>query len=141
MGARDGRRDTSRNMFERDEQWEINTVVAGSFAGELGIARGEKPEQFPPDFAALSTYDLIIFGEVPRAMLKEEELQWLHDFVSKRGGAITFIDGARNYLKGYAGTPIESLLPVEWKGGAAGADHSFPASGPRAVDRCLRLRA
>lgn len=106
-----------RNMFERDEQWEINTVIASSFARELGLARGEKAEQFPTDFAALSTYDLILFGEVPRAMLKEEELQWMHDFVAKRGGAIAFIDGSRNYLQGYAGTPVEALLPVEWKGG------------------------
>ncbi len=104
-----------RNMFERDEQWEINAVIANSNARELGLARGGKPEQFPPDFATLSTYDLIIIGEVPRAMLKEDELQWLQDFVAQRGGAIAFIDGARNYLRGYAGTPVEPLLPVEWK--------------------------
>jgi hypothetical protein len=107
-----------RNMFERDEQWEVNTVIASSFARELGLSRGTKPEQFPEDFATLTSYDLIILGEVPRAMLKEEELQWIHDFVAKRGGAVVFIDGARNYLSGYVGTPVEALLPVEWEGGA-----------------------
>ena len=105
-----------RNLFERDEQWEINTVIAGATARESGLARGNGPEQFPNDPALLQSYDLIIFGELPRSVFKEEELTWLSEFVSQRGGAIAFIDGSRGVLKSYAQTPLGALLPVEWKG-------------------------
>lgn len=105
-----------RNMFSRDEQWEMNAVIAGATRREVGFLRGQKSEQFPEDAASLQTYDLIIFGDVPRRLLKDEELKWIHDFVSERGGAVIFIDGARGSLKEYADSPIGSLLPVEWKG-------------------------
>ena len=112
-----------RNMFERDEQWEINTVIAGALKGQTGFPRGNGQDQFPSDPALLDAYDLIIFGEVPRAAFSGDgpanELQWIQNFVGKRGGAIVFIDGDRGLLKEYAGTPLEPLFPVEWKGAGA----------------------
>jgi hypothetical protein len=105
-----------RNMFERDEQWQINTVVAGATAGEPGFPRGDKDGQFPNDPALLQPYDLIVFGDVPRALFKDEELTWLRDFVANRGGAMIFIDGPRQRLKEYTGTALAPLFPVEWKG-------------------------
>ncbi|HEY2343249.1 MAG TPA: hypothetical protein VGH90_09485, partial [Chthoniobacteraceae bacterium] len=105
-----------RNMFERDEQWEVNPVIAGATRREAGFLRGEKREQFPSDAGLLQSYDLIIFGDVPRELFKGDELQWIHDFVAQRGGAILFIDGARGALRNYGDTPLGPLLPVEWKG-------------------------
>ncbi len=105
-----------RNMFERDEQWQINTVIAGATAGDRGFPRGEKDGQFPNELALLLPYDLIIFGDIPRADFKDEELKWIHDFVASRGGALIFIDGARQHFKEYAGSPLAPLFPVEWKG-------------------------
>ncbi len=105
-----------RNMFERDEQWEVSTVIAGTSAGEQGFPRGDKAGQFPSDPALLQNFDLIIFGEIPRAVFKGDELQWIRDFVANRGGAVAFIDGARQRFKEYADTPIAPLFPVEWKG-------------------------
>jgi hypothetical protein len=112
-----------RNMFERDEQWQVNALVtdAGAIAGML--TRGDKEGQFPNDPALLQPYDLIIFGEVPRVLFKDEELTWLHDFVAKRGGAIIFIDGSRQRLKEYAGTPLAPLFPVEWTGSGIRESH------------------
>jgi len=108
-----------RNMFERDEQWQINTVIAGATAGDAGFPRGDGDGQFPNDPALLQPYDLIVFGEVPRALFKDDELTWLRDFVANRGGAIIFIDGPRQRLKEYAGTALAPLFPVEWKAPAA----------------------
>ncbi len=105
-----------RNMFERDEQWQVNAFVTDAAAVPGVLPRGDKDGQFPNDPALLQPYDLIIFGEVPRAAFKDEELTWLHDFVAKRGGAIVFIDGPRQRLKEYEGTPLAALFPVEWKG-------------------------
>lgn len=104
-----------RNLFDRDEQWEMNSVIAGANIGETGFQRGDKAGAFPSDPAMLAPYDLIIFGEVPRAVWKEGELQWIKDFVAQRGGAIIFIDGARGRFKEYADSPIAPLFPVEWK--------------------------
>jgi len=104
-----------RNLFERDEKWEVNAVIAGA-TSDAGLLRGEKPGAFPSDPKLLDAYDMIFFGEVPRTAFKEEELKWLADFVAKRGGAIAFIDGARGILRTYRDTPLGPLLPVEWTG-------------------------
>lgn len=105
-----------RNMFERDEQWQVNAIMAGATGTDTAFPRGDKDGQFPNDAALLQPYDLVIFGEVPRAMFRDEELTWLRDFVSARGGALVFIDGARQRLKEYADSPLGPLFPVEWKG-------------------------
>ncbi len=105
-----------RNLFERDEQWQVNAVIAGSTM-ETGWPRGDREGAFPEDAALLSDYDLIIFGEVPRDLFKGNELDMIADFVGQRGGAIVFIDGPRDRLREYRGTPLAPLFPVEWKAG------------------------
>jgi hypothetical protein len=104
-----------RNLFDRDEKWEVNAVLAGA-TSDAGFIRGDKAGTFPATQKALDAYDLILFGEVPRALLKDDELKWLAEFVGRRGGAIAFIDGPRGVLRGYAGTPLAPLFPVEWIG-------------------------
>jgi len=104
-----------RNLFDRDEKWEVNAVVAGA-TSDAGFVRGDKPGTFPTDEKLLDSYDLIVFGEVPRASLKDEEMKWMANFVAKRGGAIVFIDGPRGVLREYASTSLGPLIPVEWTG-------------------------
>ncbi len=105
-----------RNLFERDEQWEVNTVIVGATAGETGWPRGDRAGAFPDEPSLLASYDLILFGEVPRDIFKDDELQMIADFVARRGGAIVFIDGPRGRFKEFNGTPLTALFPVEWKG-------------------------
>ena len=104
-----------KNLFERDEKWELNTVIAGS-SSDTGFIRGDKPGTFPNDSKILDGYDLVIFGEVPRQHLRDEELTWLADFVGKRGAAMLVIDGPRNVLREYRDTPLAPVFPVEWAG-------------------------
>ncbi len=104
-----------RNLFDRDEKWEVNAVMAGA-TSDTGFIRGDKAGTFPATQKALDGYDLIIFGEVPRGVFKDEELKWLAEFVGRRGGAIAFIDGSRGALRGYEGTALAPLFPVEWTG-------------------------
>ena len=113
-----------RNLFERDEQWQINLAIVGSTA-EPGLPRGDREGAFPEDLATLAGYDLVIFGELPRDTLKDNELQMIADFVGQRGGAIIFIDGPRDRLREYRATPLAPLFPVEWKGEGIreGIDH------------------
>lgn len=103
-----------KNLYQRDEKWEVHAAIAG-MRGESGFVRGDKEGNFPADKAALDAYELIIFGEVPKALLKPEEIRWIADFVGKRGGAILFIDGARGHLRQYGDTPLGALLPVDYE--------------------------
>ena len=105
-----------RNLFTRDEKWEVSTVIAGT-SSDAGFIRGDKLDTFPNEQKLLEAFDLVIFGEVPKTLLKDEELKWLADFTGKRGGAMLFIDGARGILKDYADTPLGPMLPVEWPAG------------------------
>lgn len=106
-----------RNLFSRDEKWEVNLVMAGA-TNESGFIRGDKDGTFPSDAKLLDGYDLIVFGEVPKTILKDDEMKWIADFVGKRGGAVVFIDGSRGTLRQYADTPIGPMIPVEWPAGA-----------------------
>lgn len=103
-----------RNLFERDKQWEVTTLVAGVTRDTKGWERGAGPGQFPDDAETLDTYDLIFFGEVPRSLLSDQEIEWLRKFVANRGGGVVFIDGQRKILQEYQDTALGELLPVEW---------------------------
>ncbi len=102
-----------RNLFERDEQWEVNAVLADR--GTEGWIRGPGPGRFPPDRASLYAYDFVVLGEVPRPVFRLEELEWIRDFVGKRGAGLLLVDGRRGHLSGLADTPFGPLIPVDWK--------------------------
>jgi uncharacterized membrane protein len=103
-----------RNVFERDEQWSINTVIVGPGTDHAGLTRGEEEGQFPGKREQLFAYDLVIFGEVAPELFNEQDFQWLSEFVETRGGGIVFIDGQRGRLRQLASTKLGSLIPVEW---------------------------
>lgn len=102
-----------KNLYQRDEKWDVNAVVAG-MKSDTGFVRGNKDGAFPADKATLDTYELVILGDVPKDLFKPEELHWLADFVGKRGGGMILIDGARGHLREYADTPLGPLLPVDY---------------------------
>jgi hypothetical protein len=104
-----------KNLFERDEKWDVNAVIAGA-TSEQGFIRGDKPGTLPNEQKLVDGYDLVIFGEVPKQHLREEEQRWLADFVGKRGGAMLIIDGDRNLLREYRDTPLAPVFPAEWSG-------------------------
>lgn len=103
-----------RNVFERDQQWSVNTVIAGPGTDHAALTRGEEEGQFPSKREQLFAYDLVIFGEVAPELFNEQDFQWLSEFVETRGGGIVFIDGQRGRLRQIASTKLGSLIPVEW---------------------------
>ena len=102
------------NVFERDEQWSVNTVIAGPGTDHAALTRGEEEGQFPGKREQLFAYDLVIFGEIASELFSEQDFQWLSEFVETRGGGIVFIDGQRGRLRQLASTKLGSLIPVEW---------------------------
>lgn len=103
-----------RNVFERDEQWSVNTIIAGPGTDDAVLRRGDDDGQFPATRDALFRYDLIIFGEASPDLFTAQDFEWLQEFVEVRGGGIVFIDGQRQSLLRLADTSLGSLLPVEW---------------------------
>lgn len=109
-----------RNMFDRDDQWEVTSALVDQ--GEL--PRGDKGHAFPTSREGLFSYDLVVFGEVPARVMHQNELEWLRDFVADRAGGLIIIDGDRKELAGYSKTPFAALSPVEWLNGELGAKPS-----------------
>ena len=107
-----------RNLFERNPQWAVNALVAGTEVTD-DWKRGDAPGQFPASREALFAYDLIGFGEVPAKLLTAEELGWIKEFVGTRGGGLFFIAGQRDELRDYVTGPLGALFPVEWLGKAS----------------------
>ena len=82
-----------RNVFERDDQWKIDTILVGPATEEATLPRGDGPDRFPTDRGSLFQYDLIVLGDVSTEVFAENELQWIREFVESRGGGLVFIDG------------------------------------------------
>ena len=103
-----------RNLFERDTRWQVTSVLAGAVVETPQIPRGPGDEEFPPDRAKLFEYDLLVVGDIHADVFREDELQWLKDFVEQRGGGMIMIDGSREGLKSLAASAAGELLPVKW---------------------------
>jgi hypothetical protein len=71
---------------------------------------------FPPTREKFfeAKYNLIILGDVAASYLGKEHMEWIREFVENRGGLIV-IAGRQHMPSSYAGTPLEEVLPVEFK--------------------------
>lgn len=98
------------NHFDRDERWSVK-LAFDDFA--VDASKGSLQSAFPKTRDDLLTYDLVLLGDLPPARLKPEQIEWLVEFVEKRGGGLVFIDGNRGHLAGWGKINSGSLLPVE----------------------------
>lgn len=73
---------------------------------------------FPRTAAELLAYDAVILSNVPRTALSDEVLGWVDEWIGKRGGGLIMAGGPQGFgAGGWAGTPVERMLPVEFLGG------------------------
>lgn len=107
-----------RNLFERDERWEVNALLAGGGGEQKQWARGAQLGQFPANRESLFSYHLIVFGDLPQGQIRAPELDWIREFVERRGGGVIFIDGRQEELLNFFNTGIGPLFPVSWRGAA-----------------------
>ncbi len=103
-----------RNVFERDDKWQVNTIIAGPGTAAESLPRGNQDGQFPDSRDALFEYDLLIMGEIPPDLFTEPEQLWVREFVEIRGGGMIFVDGQRGDLRQWADREPGPLFPVEW---------------------------
>jgi hypothetical protein len=106
-----------RNMLERDETVELNTVLQ-----EADFEHAEQDQAalrvFPERKEELFSYDVIILGDVNPALLSAAAQQSLADFVDQpgKGGAIVLIAGPQYMPLGFRNTPLAKLMPFELGG-------------------------
>lgn len=67
---------------------------------------------FPKTEKELFDYDIVILGDVPRSAFSEAQLESLRRFVEDRGASLLTIAGENHVPQEYAGTPLETVLPV-----------------------------
>jgi uncharacterized membrane protein len=114
-----------RNLFERDARWQVTSVLAGPAQQGTAMTRGPGSEEFPPDRDKLFEYDVVVIGDVNAAVFRDDELAWLKEFVTLRGGGMILIDGARSGLRTIAASNAGDLLPVKW---TSDGESTFDAS-------------
>ena len=123
-----------RRALEEDPRIDMVSIVRISPDGRIyrqGIRdpKRELTAGYPRSREELFAYDAIVFGDIEAAWFTSEQLQLTEAFVSDRGGGFLMIGGLNSFREGgYAGTPIEDLLPVQLTGEnwAMGiVDHAF----------------
>lgn len=131
-----------RNAFERDEQWSVNTVIAGPGTDEPELPRGDRDGTFPRSRDQLFHYDLVIFGEMSPELFGPHELEWLREFVAVRGGGLVFIDGHRGTLRQLDETDLGGLLPITWSASSlASKPDALRLTDRGSAESALRLAA
>lgn len=109
-----------RNLFERDQRWDIQAFLAGAGGEQRPWTRGVVPGSFPASRELLFGYSFIVWGDLPRGQVRSDEMEWIREFVEKRGGGLVFIDGRQEGLTNLVNSPLAPLLPVKWQGAPLG---------------------
>ena len=123
-----------RRALEEDPRIDLVSMVRISPDGRIyrqGIRdpKRELSAGYPRSRAELFSYDAVVFGDIEADWFTPEQLEFTEAFVSDRGGGFLMIGGLNSFREGgYAGTPVEDVLPVRLTGGnwAMGiVDHAF----------------
>jgi len=78
----------------------------------------KKPEQIPKTLQEYLKYDSIIFSNVSRDFISDEQMMLLEKYVKDYGGGFVMTCGTNITAEGgYSGTQIEEILPVKIIGG------------------------
>ncbi|HET9947899.1 MAG TPA: glutamine amidotransferase [Longimicrobiales bacterium] len=68
---------------------------------------------FPTTRQELFRYRALVLGSVEASFFTHDQLQMIADFVSERGGGLLFLGGHNSFAEGgWAGTPVEEVMPV-----------------------------
>ncbi len=99
------------NHFDRDDRWEASLVFDDLTDDPT---KGSLQKSFPKTRDDLLSFDLVILGDAAVTRFKPEHLDWLIEFVEKRGGGLILIDGQRSKLHDWAKGKTSALIPVSF---------------------------
>jgi uncharacterized membrane protein len=111
------------HWLARDPVIELSTLTMmpkGGWYAQGALRHKNSGDGLPNQEADLYQYEVVILGDIPRAYFRaggdtaETKLQWLADFVSRRGGALVTMGGRSVYAGGqYQDSALSRLLPFE----------------------------
>lgn len=100
-------------ILKRDPR--LNTTFISSSAGpDFARNSPEHLERFPSKREEAFKYDLVILGDVDSAFFTPEELGLLEELIRDRGGSLLVLCGPMDTPASFAGTPVETMLPVRF---------------------------
>ena len=105
-----------RRAVEADENLQV-VVLQRTAENKFLRLHVDQPDDllggFPKTREELFTYDGIILGSVEASHFTADQLRMIVDFVNQRGGGFLMLGGRNSFAEGgYAGTPVEDMLPV-----------------------------
>lgn len=81
---------------------------------------------FPRTRQELYRYRSLIIGSIEASFFSHDQLQMIADFVSERGGGLLMLGGRSAFAEGgWAGTPVEDVMPVVLAAPSAGPNGTF----------------
>ena len=88
---------------------------------DIDAAGVELAAGFPKTREELFAYRGLVLGSIEASAFSADQLRMIAEFVDVRGGGLLFLGGARAFAEGgYAGTPVEEVMPVTLgRGGGA----------------------
>ncbi len=94
-----------------------------------GIENADELVQgFPKSEEELFKYDAIVLGSIEATFFTFDQLRAVEQFVSRRGGTLLVLGGAKSLLQGgYGNTPVADLLPVFMRGETTQDSQTFKA--------------
>jgi uncharacterized membrane protein len=112
-----------KSLLERNKTIELSTVLQDAdpeYAEEDATAK----QHFPVKKEDLFQFDVVLFGDVNLGYLSTAVQENLREFVRDKGGGLLMMAGPLHNPLEYRGTPLESLLPIEFEGARAPAPNS-----------------
>jgi len=99
--------------------------IVGSRFNQFGRIEGVTLDGFPRTLEELRPFRVIILGNIEATTFSAEQLKNIAALVREEGAGFMMVGGKHSYGPGgYAGTPIEDLLPVYCGGRDAGQEEA-----------------
>ncbi len=81
-------------------------------AGNMRV-EARPAERLPADLLAMQNYELVVLNNVPAYELTPQQQEMLARYVSDLGGGLIMVGGEQSFgAGGWAGTPVEEVLPL-----------------------------
>lgn len=101
-----------KQLLERDKSIELSTLLQEAdveYTQEDRTAIGN----FPFKKEELARFDVVILGDISPQLIGTAALENLKDYIRETGGSVIMIAGPQYNPVGFAGSPLEGLLPFD----------------------------
>ena len=102
------------NALRRDKRVSLK-LCQTSADPELTEPGGDYLDHFPDMREELFKFDLVVLGNVPSDYFSDRELDLLHNFVDKEGGALWVVCGRNEMPDSYAGREVRTEAGASFK--------------------------